>query len=243
MTGRERPCRRREALRTLGSTVGLGGLIGLAGCGAADPPVSTVTFTHEKSSRTQPAHAVTGTTADGQAYRLLEDGVGWYARPVEFVLATGTVPADLSTPGVRRATAAALDAWNGVANADTVFHPPRFDAGLTGATQGNGVNEIAWTDDLGDVLAKATVRWNTRRGRLLEVDVEFDAATPWTTTPDRNPDAYDVQNLLTHELGHNGLRDVTEFPAQTMYHESSPGETRKRSPAAGDEAGWRRLYG
>lgn len=240
MSSPERCCPRRDFLRTVGGGIAVTA-VGLAGCGSPDRTVS-VRFVHESADGT-PTTGSPATTAADAPYRLIDGGVRWHARPVEFVLATDTVPPALSTGRVQRATEDALDTWNAVSDTDTVFHPPRFSDSLSGATHGNGVNEVAWTDGLGDAIARATIRWNTARERLLEVDVELDTATAWTTRPDRDPDAFDVRSLLTHELGHNGLRDVHGDPAQTMYHESAPGETRKRTLAAGDVAGWRRLYG
>lgn len=241
MASPERCCRRRGLLRRVGGSIAVTA-VGLAGCGSSDR-IASVRFVHESADGTPTTATTVATTAADAPYRLIDGGVRWHARPVEFALATDTVPPDLSTGRVQRAIAGALDTWNAVSGADAVFHPPRFSDSLSGATHGNGVNEVAWTDGLGDAIARATIRWNTERERLLEVDVELDTATAWTTRPDRDPDAYDVRSLLTHELGHNGLRDVHGDPAQTMYHESAPGETRKRTLEAGDVAGWRRLYG
>jgi hypothetical protein len=54
----------------------------------------------------------------------------------------------------------------------------------------------------------------------------------------------DVQNIATHEFGHNGLDDL--MPPKdwklTMYAYSYKGEIDKRTLGYGDKLGWRELY-
>jgi hypothetical protein len=55
----------------------------------------------------------------------------------------------------------------------------------------------------------------------------------------------DLQNIATHEFGHNGLADLKPLKDAelTMYYASSLGETKKRSLGVGDILGIQALYG
>jgi len=55
----------------------------------------------------------------------------------------------------------------------------------------------------------------------------------------------DLQNIATHEFGHNGLNDLYMRPsiALTMYGYSDYGDIDKRSLGTGDWLGIQELYG
>lgn len=55
----------------------------------------------------------------------------------------------------------------------------------------------------------------------------------------------DLQNIATHEFGHNGLGDLRppKDQALTMYAYSSLEETIKKTLGAGDILGIQKLYG
>jgi uncharacterized protein (TIGR03382 family) len=60
---------------------------------------------------------------------------------------------------------------------------------------------------------------------------------------DGPPDRYDVQNAMTHELGHAmGLAHNPNLPASLMYPHSTPGEVSKRALAQDDQDGLNFLY-
>lgn len=229
--------RRREFLRA-GSAVGLSGLVG---CLGRDPAIESVSFVHHI---TEERFASTDDTVPPeQRYRLVDDGVSWDATPAEFVVGDSTIPSALDADSVVDAVDAAFATWNGVSGVDPVFDVTHDDE-LGEATQGNDVNELVWAQlDEQNILGRANLRWDTADDTLVEVTIRLNAGVSWTTTPDEQTDRFDVQNTVTHELGHNGLADVTDYPEQTMYHLTEPGETRKRSLGAGDVAGWQLLYG
>lgn len=229
--------RRRDVLRGVGAALGGSGL---AGC-LSGRAVESATFVHRIGGTAVEARTET-TVPAAERYRLMEGEVFWATTPVEFVVGHGTVPASLDEGAAMDAIDASLSAWNAVDGVPSVFSSPATDSDLGSITEGNGTNELVWAPLGGDALGRTHVRWTSDDGHLVEADVELDATASWTTNPD-GTDAFDVRNILTHEFGHSGLADVTEFPEQTMYHTTSEGETRKRTLGAGDEAGWRRLYG
>ncbi len=83
-----------------------------------------------------------------------------------------------------------------------------------------------------------TFVWFSRdSGELLEVDTVFNKRHPWATFPNgpecqSSPDAYDLQNIATHEFGHwVGLDDLFDDAHKdlTMYGFSAGGEIKRSS--------------
>jgi hypothetical protein len=88
------------------------------------------------------------------------------------------------------------------------------------------------------VLAITVSSYDTRNGRMYDADIELNAAEHTFTTVDGPPCASgadspscadtDVQNTVTHELGHClGLAHSSD-PRSTMYWQAEPGEISKR---------------
>lgn len=80
---------------------------------------------------------------------------------------------------------------------------------------------------------------------ITEFDVMLDTDWAWGDASE-DPDVMDLQNILTHELGHAvGLGDLynSDCSEETMYGWSTEGETKKRDLNEGDIAGLNILYG
>ena len=107
-----------------------------------------------------------------------------------------------------------------------------------------------WVHTLG-ALAITTVTFESSTGRLLDADVEInDTSFTFTTC---NPDdvdcivEFDLQNTLTHELGHVvGLdhppNDEPDAFEATMFASASRGDTEKRDLAVDDANGLCAIY-
>ena len=89
-----------------------------------------------------------------------------------------------------------------------------------------------------NTIALTTTTYETRTGRIFDADVELNAAFFVFTTVDGPPCtppvfnqgcvATDVENTMTHELGHALGLDHTRFPGSTMNATAPGGETSKR---------------
>ena len=232
---------RRRFLKTLGAGLTATGLTGCVADSGGTGRESAVGFpgnpTQDSLEENQER------TASGP-YRRIEGGLHWHSTPVTFVVGTSTYPADLAPDAVTDAVTRAFDAWNAVPGTDAVFAEPRMDPRLESITFENGVNEIVWEEMPDDSLGRAHWRWATGTDRLLEVDIRLNPDREWfVDESDADDSTYDVQSVLMHELGHNALLDIHDAPRQTMYHETTPGETKKRTLANGDIAGWQDAYG
>ena len=164
-----------------------------------------------------------------------------------------------------RAEAASLQTWSQVSCSDIQlrdvgltesrvagynWHDPEDNQNLIVWRSGHGDALDDWDHEIGSI-GVTTTTYNSRTGEILDADIElndvsynFSACTP--------PEAgcivsYDVQNTITHELGHVlGLDHPPTSQAgaseATMYYSAPRGETKKRDLEADDEEGLCFIY-
>ncbi|MBN2360345.1 MAG: matrixin family metalloprotease [Deltaproteobacteria bacterium] len=108
----------------------------------------------------------------------------------------------------------------------------------------------AWRHERGSI-AVTTTTFNSRTGELLDADIEFNGVWyQFTTCTPPAPGctvAYDVQNTMTHEIGHffgldHPLPTEPDATEATMYSSAPRGETSKRDLAANDIEGLCFIY-
>jgi Matrixin len=123
---------------------------------------------------------------------------------------------------------------------DTRARRARFD----------NVNAILWKRRGRSTLG-VTFVWSSRvTGEVLEADTVFNKRYPWAifaNSPDcqSSPEAYDLQNIATHEFGHwIGLDDLFDDSDKdlTMYGFGAGGEVKKRTLGTGDISGRNELH-
>lgn len=131
-----------------------------------------------------------------------------------------------------------LGAWN-AALGRSYFTARRNDAAPARAAR-DGVNAIGWARLRPGTTLATTWTYTDAGGRIIESDVFFNTAAPWSVlSACDSVAAFDLENVATHELGHAlGLDHVGDPGGQaTMYPTSPSGEIRKRSLTSGDRAG------
>jgi hypothetical protein len=134
--------------------------------------------------------------------------------------------------------------WDG---AGSSFH--YICAGTTTRTAPvyDGYN-VVYEDDLGNGgTIAANYYWYDRRTKhISENDIIFNNRYSWSAEGDPPPTSYDVQNIATHEAGHDlQLDDLYQSYQRemTMYGYGAPGETKKRTLETGDKDGIKYIYG
>ncbi|MGI5864756.1 MAG: myxosortase-dependent metalloprotease, MXAN_2677/MXAN_2678 family [Myxococcales bacterium] len=140
--------------------------------------------------------------------------------------------------------------WREVACDDVV--PP----GDPCFVQGGCNNKYDCWDESSSVVGVATITFSFRTGEIVDADIELNGAGFVFTTVD-SPEclpgrpiprpascvATDVQNTVTHELGHViGLADVYDDPGATLYWQAEIGETAKRTLSQDDIDGLCAVY-
>ncbi|RLB58378.1 MAG: hypothetical protein DRI90_16825 [Deltaproteobacteria bacterium] len=140
-----------------------------------------------------------------------------------------------------------LDCGNGASSInlapakDVVCHLSQYDP------DGPNANIIMFQDTKwqyageDNTLAKATVSYDTETGEILDTDIELNHAYNEYTTGDDFV-VYDLQSILTHELGHlMGLDHTLDYNA-TMNAGYQQGTTELRTPELDDIDGVCAIY-
>ncbi len=177
----------------------------------------------------------------------------WSERDIAVRPAADT-SADLPPDAVGAAVEAAAAEWQ-LAASDcsdltlSVGSPPRGTDTNLGGGERDGENRIVWREDewpeevSPDALAITTMVYRTATGEVLDADIDVNGVHfYWTASDEAGSVVNDVQNTVTHELGHLlGFAHSSEAEA-TMFGRSDPGETSKRRLHADDIAALCTVY-
>lgn len=93
----------------------------------------------------------------------------------------------------------------------------------------------------GNTLAKTTVSFDTDTGVILDADIEVNQAYNELTTGDDNV-VYDLESIMTHEIGHFIGIDHSPDPEATMFLAYEEGDTYQRDLADDDFAAACAIY-
>lgn len=167
----------------------------------------------------------------------------WGFMPIEYRINAAN-DQGLSELSVNTAISDALGEWTGVEEANIIFD----DLGATeiAATEYGDDNVIYFEPDwqYDDSLLALTANWSsTETGEILGFDIRINAEDHlWTVSGEDGRS--DLQNMITHELGHAlGLDHTTVDTTAAMFGTAVTGETVKRELKWDDKAGAGYLYG
>ncbi|MBI2187860.1 MAG: matrixin family metalloprotease, partial [Acidobacteria bacterium] len=146
----------------------------------------------------QPAHAYLHFTVmrAGQSITLT-----WQRTPVRwFAKDRGT--GGVSASDFQAAMARAFATWEAVPTASIAF---QF-VGFTGAEpfDDDGISVLGFQDQPGmdRVLGATGFLIDTFTGEIVEADIFFNSAQPWSTAPSGDGAAFDLESVAVHEIGH-----------------------------------------
>jgi len=114
--------------------------------------------------------------------------------------------------------------------------------------EGRNVNVILFQDDdwkyrgIDGTLAKTSVTYNDETGEIYDADIEVNAANNTVTLPESKRVEYDLQAIMTHEIGHFiGIAHSSDDSA-VMAPTYSPGSIAQRKLSADDIAAVCAIY-
>lgn len=125
----------------------------------------------------------------------------WNTMPVRyFVTNAGTT--NVTAGQFQTAIAAAFSTWEQVPTST-------FSASFSGFTPArpldqDGMSVLGYANrpDLDRVLGATTFVVNTTSGEIVESDIFFNSAFPWSTAQGGESGRYDLQSIALHEIGH-----------------------------------------
>ena len=146
----------------------------------------------------QPAHAYLqlSTSRAGQSR-----GTKWQRTPVRW-FASDRGASGVSASDFQAAMARAFATWEAVPTSSVAF---QF-AGFTGAEpfDDDNVSVLGFQDQPGmeRVLGATGFLLDTVTGEIVESDIFFNTAFPWSTTAQGDPTRFDLESVAVHEIGH-----------------------------------------
>jgi hypothetical protein len=189
--------------------------------------------------------ALTAAAPQANAFELLhnEDGheLRWDQMPISYTVNVQNAEG-ISAADFKGAVRAATYAWSSVDSADVEF----VSNGETETAESSHDWENViffdynWQHD--DDLLALNSNWSYSDGTIVGFDIRINPNHEWTVTGEEG--ASDLQNMLTHEIGHSlGLDHTTVDAEASMFHASAAGEMSKRTLKSDDMAGVTYLYG
>lgn len=183
--------------------------------------------------------------------------VKWAELPIRYFVNERDVPG-VSASDFRAAVGRAASTWQAIEGSSVSFE----FLGTTGAPPGmiDGRTTLGFLDrpDLDRVLGATSFILDSSTGAILESDIFFNTAFPWSVAPQGEPGRVDVESVIVHELGHliglghsaigeteatgNGARRVLGSGAVMFPIAMTAGAIADRALQADDIAGASDLY-
>lgn len=180
----------------------------------------------------------------------------WTGAPVRYYVSEQGVPG-VSAPEFRDAVRRAFATWEAVPTASIRYEFGGFTDARPFDDEGQSTLGFADRPELDRVLASTSLLIDEVTGELLESDIFFNAAFSWSVAPGGDRNAFDLETIALHEIGHfSGLghsalgeteltetgRRVTAAEAVMFPIAFGPGSTANRELRADDIAGISDLY-
>ena len=182
--------------------------------------------------------------------------VKWSEFPVRYFVNDRGVPG-VGANAMADAVGRAFGTWEGVPSAAIRYQFGGFTAAMPGDDDGRTTIGFLAAPELERVLASTSLLIDEVTGELLEADIFFNSAFPWSTSAGGESGRFDVETIALHEIGHlNGLghsaigetevsgsgRSVIAAEAAMFPLAFGPGNVLHRSLRPDDIAGVSDLY-
>jgi hypothetical protein len=166
--------------------------------------------------------------------------------------------AGVTTDELQAAVGRAFATWRGVPSADAASEFDGFTTAVPGDDDGITTLGFASRPDLDRVLGATDYVIDKVTGEIIESDVFFNSAFPWSVGPGGQAGSYDLESIALHEIGHffglghsalgetellsNGGRRVIAAESVMFPIAYAPGNISDRTLKADDIAGISELY-
>jgi predicted Zn-dependent protease len=127
--------------------------------------------------------------------------VKWAQTPVRYFVSTSSVPGVTSTE-FQGAVSRAFATWQAVPTASITYQFAGVTAANPGSDDGSSVLGFRSRPDLDRVLAQTSFLVDSATGALIESDIFFNSAFPWSVAAAGETGRYDLESIALHEIGH-----------------------------------------
>jgi hypothetical protein len=154
------------------------------------------------------AALVAAATAPGAAYMRFGvsiNGTNTVLRwpgAIPYRVSDADLAAGISATAFDQALQRALGAWQGVASASVQFARQGFTSGRPSDDDASNVFGFERRADLERTLAVTSYTIDAIKGEIIEADVQFNAAQPWSVADGGSATGFDLQAVAQHEIGH-----------------------------------------
>jgi hypothetical protein len=203
---------------------------------------------------TRPAEAYLkfGVSVSGRTVTLK-----WSTLPVRYFVTDRAAPG-VTAQQLQATVAHAFSTWQAVSTASLSFEFVGFTGGEPGQQDGMSTLGFVNRPELERVLGSTNFLIDRTTGQLLEADIFFNSAFPWSVAPSGESGKFDLESIVLHETGHliglghsalgeteprpGGGRRVIAAEAVMFPIAFSPGSITDRSLKADDTAGVSDVY-
>jgi Matrixin/Carboxypeptidase regulatory-like domain len=127
--------------------------------------------------------------------------VKWARTPVPYFVANGGVPG-VSATDFQNAVGRAFATWQAVPTASITYQLAGITSASPGSDDGSSVLGFRSRPDLDRVLASTSFLIDSSTGTLIESDIFFNSAFPWSTAAAGETGRFDLESIALHEIGH-----------------------------------------
>jgi hypothetical protein len=127
--------------------------------------------------------------------------VKWAQTPVRYFVSDSGVPG-VSATDFQNAVGRAFATWQAVPTASITYQLAGVTAASPGSDDGSSVLGFRSRPDLDRVLASTSFLVDSSTGALIESDIFFNSAFPWSTAAAGETGRYDLESIALHEIGH-----------------------------------------
>ena len=174
--------------------------------------------------------------------------VKWHKEIVQYTL-RANAPRGITLNHTEDAVITSFETWNQVLGTSFTFE-------YTGRSRNTGIgfdstpgaineNVVTWENENWEydshALAVTIKTFESSTGKIVDADIIVNGMQ-FTWGMEGSPNTHDIQNTLTHEIGHFLGLEHADIPEATMYASAVIGETSKRELHSDDMMGMRSLY-
>ena len=137
-----------------------------------------------------------GYEVNGKQYTLK-----WTTTPVRYYVSDVDVPGVTSSQ-FQAAVSDAFETWESVPTASITYRFGGFTRSLPGEDDGRSTLGFLNQPDLDRVLASTSYLVDGMTGELIESDIFFNSAFPWSVAATGERGRWDLESIALHEIGH-----------------------------------------